>query len=51
MADAAYAILTRRSDRVTGNFFIDDEVLLSEVGAGAWIPFLAPRLDSWVGCW
>ena len=31
MADAAYAIFTRRSERVTGNFFVDDEVLLSEV--------------------
>eukprot|EP00730_Choanoeca_flexa_P017233 TRINITY_DN8271_c0_g1_i1.p1 TRINITY_DN8271_c0_g1~~TRINITY_DN8271_c0_g1_i1.p1 ORF type:complete len:335 (+),score=102.70 TRINITY_DN8271_c0_g1_i1:24-1007(+) len=30
MADAAHAIFTRRSDRVTGNFFVDDEVLLSE---------------------
>ena len=33
MADAAYAIFTRRSERVTGNFFVDDEVLLSEVSA------------------
>ena len=31
MADAAHAILTRRSRRVTGQFFIDDEVLLAEV--------------------
>lgn len=30
MADAAYAILTRNSRECTGNFFIDDEVLMSE---------------------
>ncbi|MFE9322552.1 SDR family oxidoreductase [Nocardia sp. NPDC052278] len=30
MADAAYAILTKASREVTGNFFIDDEVLASE---------------------
>jgi len=30
MADAAQAILTKPSTRVTGNFFIDDEVLLAE---------------------
>lgn len=30
MADAAHAILTRVSSKVTGNFFIDDEVLASE---------------------
>jgi citronellol/citronellal dehydrogenase len=30
MADAAHAILTRSSREVTGNFFIDDEVLESE---------------------
>ena len=29
MADAAYAILTRSSRECSGNFFIDDEVLLS----------------------
>ncbi len=29
MADAAYAILTRSSRECTGNFFIDDDVLLS----------------------
>ena len=31
MADAAWAILTRKSRVVTGRFFIDDEVLASEV--------------------
>lgn len=30
MADAAYAIFTRASDKCTGNFFVDDEVLASE---------------------
>jgi len=30
MADAAYAILTKNSKEVTGNFFIDDEVLAKE---------------------
>ncbi|EGD83344.1 short-chain dehydrogenase/reductase SDR [Salpingoeca rosetta] len=30
MADAAHFILTRRSDKCTGNFFVDDEVLASE---------------------
>ncbi|PIE18903.1 MAG: short chain dehydrogenase [Proteobacteria bacterium] len=30
MADAAYAILTKPSAEVTGNFFIDDEVLTAE---------------------
>jgi len=30
MADAAYAILTKPSKTTTGNFFIDDEVLLAE---------------------
>ncbi|EEB14504.1 glucose 1-dehydrogenase, putative [Pediculus humanus corporis] len=30
VADAAYAILTKDSKTVTGNFFIDDEVLKSE---------------------
>ncbi|RZQ66105.1 NAD(P)-dependent oxidoreductase [Amycolatopsis suaedae] len=30
MADAAYAILTKPSREVTGNFFIDDEVLAAE---------------------
>lgn len=30
MADAAYAILTKNSREVTGNFFIDDEVLAKE---------------------
>jgi citronellol/citronellal dehydrogenase len=30
MADAAYAILTKPSREVTGNFFIDDEVLARE---------------------
>jgi len=30
MADAAYAILTKPSRTTTGNFFIDDEVLLAE---------------------
>lgn len=30
MADAAYAILTKPSREVTGNFFIDDEVLAKE---------------------
>jgi len=30
MADAAYAILTRKSTECNGNFFIDDEVLLEE---------------------
>ncbi|GAB2981941.1 NAD(P)-dependent oxidoreductase [Amycolatopsis acidiphila] len=30
MADAAHAILTRPSAEVTGNFFIDDEVLAAE---------------------
>lgn len=30
IADAAYAILTKDSRKVTGNFFIDDEVLVSE---------------------
>lgn len=30
MADAAYAILTRKSRECTGNFFIDDEVLRAE---------------------
>jgi citronellol/citronellal dehydrogenase len=30
MADAAYAILTKSSREVTGNFFIDDEVLRAE---------------------
>jgi len=29
MADAAYVILTKPSKSVTGNFFIDDEVLLA----------------------
>lgn len=30
MADAAYVILTSNSEKTTGNFFIDDEVLASE---------------------
>ncbi len=30
MADAAYAILSRKSTECTGNFFIDDEVLTEE---------------------
>lgn len=30
MADAAYAILTKNPKSITGNFFIDDEVLLNE---------------------
>ena len=30
MADAAYCILKRDGKKTTGNFFIDDEVLLSE---------------------
>eukprot|EP01147_Barroeca_monosierra_P006580 gene6580-7524_t len=30
MADAAHCILTRRSEKCTGNFFVDDEVLASE---------------------
>ena len=30
MADAAYYLLTRDSRTTTGNFFIDDEVLVSE---------------------
>lgn len=30
VADAAYAILIKDSKTVTGNFFIDDEVLVSE---------------------
>jgi len=29
MSDAAYVILTRNSSKCTGNFFIDDEVLLA----------------------
>lgn len=29
MADAAYEIITSKSDEVTGKFFIDDEVLIS----------------------
>jgi citronellol/citronellal dehydrogenase len=29
MADAAYVILTSKSDKTTDNFFIDDEVLAS----------------------
>jgi hypothetical protein len=32
MADAAHFIFTRKSRRCTGNFFVDDEVLVSEVG-------------------
>eukprot|EP00049_Salpingoeca_infusionum_P002438 m.56953 g.56953 ORF g.56953 m.56953 type:complete len:159 (+) comp11580_c1_seq1:881-1357(+) len=30
MGDAAHAILTRKSRKCTGNFFVDDEVLASE---------------------
>jgi len=30
MADAAYAILTKDSRKVTGNFFVDEEVLRNE---------------------
>ena len=30
MADAAYAVLTRGSRSCTGNFFIDEEVLMAE---------------------
>ena len=30
VADAAHAILTRNSEDCTGNFFIDEEVLLEE---------------------
>lgn len=30
VADAAYAILTKNPKRVTGNFFIDEEVLMAE---------------------
>ena len=30
MADAAYAVLTRDSHSCTGNFFIDEEVLMAE---------------------
>ncbi|HVV11831.1 MAG TPA: short chain dehydrogenase, partial [Amycolatopsis sp.] len=30
MADAAYAVLTKPSRDVTGNFFLDDEVLAAE---------------------
>lgn len=30
VSEAAYYILTRKSSECTGNFFIDDEVLLSE---------------------
>ena len=29
MADAAYIILTSKSETTTGNFFIDDEVMAS----------------------
>lgn len=32
MSDAAYEILTGESKTTTGNFFIDDEVLLSVHG-------------------
>lgn len=32
MADAAYEILTSKSDEITGKYFMDDEVLIS-VGA------------------
>ena len=32
MSDAAYEILTSKSDEVTGKYFMDDEVLIS-VGA------------------
>ena len=30
MADAAYAIVTKDSRTVTGNFFVDDTVLMEE---------------------
>jgi len=30
MSDAAYAIVTKKSTECTGNFFVDDEVLLAE---------------------
>jgi len=38
MADAAYAILTKPSREVTGNFFIDDDVLRKE-GVTAFEPY------------
>ena len=31
MSDAAHFIFTRKAKRCTGNFFVDDEVLVSEV--------------------
>ena len=30
MADAAHAILTSSSEKCTGNFFIDDQVMMSK---------------------
>ncbi len=30
MSDAAYSILTKPSNKITGQFFIDDEVLMDE---------------------
>jgi len=53
MADAAHAILTKPSTEVTGNFFIDDEVLAAE-GVTDFAPYrLGGReedleLDLWV---
>ena len=44
MADAAYWILTQPSRQCTGNFFIDDEVLINKVG-------MAPaELDKYAYC-
>lgn len=53
VADAAHAILTRPSGEVTGNFFIDDEVLTAEGVADLSRYRLAEReedlqLDFWV---
>jgi len=51
MADAAHCILTRKAELVTGNFYVDDEVLASEGladdGLARYkvnknVPFLAP---------
>jgi citronellol/citronellal dehydrogenase len=53
MDDAAHAILTKPSADVTGNCFIDEEVLASEgladFSAYQQLDSEAPQLDFWIG--
>jgi citronellol/citronellal dehydrogenase len=50
MADAAYCIVTRDSKSVTGNFFVDDEVL-KEAGVTNFDSYAsAPGKASVFGC-